>query len=68
MAREGGNNEPLGGREFPLSRGVAAEGLVPGEEMWEEYLSGPDTHPDPGTWRTRVVVPVTPGKVTPSGP
>lgn len=28
------------------------------EDMWEEYLVGPDTEPDPAKWQTRIVVPL----------
>ena len=33
---------------------VAAEGLAPGPDLWECYLSGPDSNPDPATWRTEL--------------
>lgn len=33
---------------------LAAQGLTPANEMWEEYLSDPATEPDPQTWRTVV--------------
>ena len=32
--------------------------LTPGTDMWEEYLSDPETDPDPATWRTRIVFPL----------
>ena len=32
---------------------LAEQGLQPGPEMWEEYLSPPEG--DPATWRTRLV-------------
>jgi effector-binding domain-containing protein len=28
------------------------------EDMWEEYLVGPDTEADPAKWQTRIVVPL----------
>lgn len=28
-------------------------------EMWEEYLVGPETEPDPQRWQTRIVFPLT---------
>jgi effector-binding domain-containing protein len=37
---------------------IAAQGLTPAEEMWEEYLVGPDAEPDPSRWQTRIVFPV----------
>ncbi|HEX5332679.1 MAG TPA: GyrI-like domain-containing protein [Cellulomonas sp.] len=36
---------------------IAEQGLTPEGEMWEEYLVGPDTEPDPSRWQTRVVFP-----------
>ena len=32
--------------------------LVQQEEMWERYEAGPQSDPDPLTWRTRIVWPV----------
>ena len=32
--------------------------LTTGADMWEEYLTGPDTDPDPATWQTRIVFPL----------
>lgn len=32
--------------------------LTPAEPMWEEYLAGPETSPDPAGWRTRIVFPL----------
>lgn len=32
--------------------------LTPAEPMWEEYLTDPETTPDPAQWRTRIVFPV----------
>lgn len=29
------------------------------EDLWEEYLVGPDTEADPTKWQTRIVVPLT---------
>ena len=37
---------------------IAAQGLTPWQEMWEEYLVGPDAEPDPSRWQTRIVFPV----------
>ena len=33
---------------------VAAEGLTPGPDLWECYLSGPEANPDPATYRTEL--------------
>ncbi|TFC01699.1 AraC family transcriptional regulator [Cryobacterium adonitolivorans] len=32
--------------------------LTPRVDMWEEYLAGPETNPDPATWQTRIVFPL----------
>lgn len=37
---------------------LQAEKLTPRQEMWEEYLTDPDTNPDPATWQTRIVFPL----------
>ncbi|KRE76344.1 GyrI-like domain-containing protein [Arthrobacter sp. Soil763] len=37
---------------------MQAEGLTPGEAMWEYYLSDPAKEPDPAVWKTLVVWPV----------
>jgi effector-binding domain-containing protein len=40
-------------------RWAREQGLQPGRDMWEEYLTDPTADSDPATWRTRVLVPVT---------
>ena len=37
---------------------LADQGLRPGSDMWEEYLVGPDSEPDPSRWQTRIVWPL----------
>jgi effector-binding domain-containing protein len=37
---------------------LQAEKLTPRPDMWEEYLTDPDTNPDPATWQTRIVFPL----------
>ncbi|MCB5273782.1 hypothetical protein BJG92_01306 [Arthrobacter sp. SO5] len=37
---------------------MQAEGLTPGDAMWEYYLSDPAREPDPAAWKTLVVWPV----------
>jgi effector-binding domain-containing protein len=37
---------------------MQAEGLTPGNAMWEYYLSDPAADPDPSTWKTLIVWPV----------
>jgi effector-binding domain-containing protein len=33
---------------------VVANGHTPGTDLWERYIAGPETNPDPGTWRTEL--------------
>ena len=42
-----------------VMRWVVDQGLTPGWDMWEEYLTDPSADSDPATWRTRVLCPVT---------
>ncbi|MPV37123.1 GyrI-like domain-containing protein [Georgenia subflava] len=42
-----------------VERWVAENDLQTLEESWEVYESGPESDPDPSTWRTRVVFPLT---------
>lgn len=37
---------------------MQAEGLTPGDAMWEYYLSDPAAEPDPSAWKTLIVWPV----------
>lgn len=37
---------------------MQAEGLTPGNAMWEYYLSDPAAEPDPAKWKTLIVWPV----------
>jgi len=37
---------------------LQAENLTPRPDMWEEYLTDPETDPDPATWQTRIVFPL----------
>lgn len=37
------------------------EGLMPGADMWERYMSDPDAEPDPAGWGTLVCWPVADG-------
>lgn len=37
---------------------IANAGLVAGPVMWESYVTGPEEHPDPATWQTRICWPV----------
>ena len=33
---------------------IAAQGLTPGPDLWECYVAGPESSPDPATWRTEL--------------
>ena len=37
---------------------MQADGLTPGNTMWEYYLSDPAAEPDPAAWKTLIVWPV----------
>ena len=41
-----------------MMRWTAEQGLQPGTDMWEQYLTDPETEPDPAKWRTRVLCPI----------
>ncbi len=41
-----------------LERFFAETGLVPGDVMWESYVTDPGTEPDPARWRTQICWPV----------
>lgn len=37
-----------------LMRWIEAEGYTPAPDLWECYVLGPDSSPDPATWRTEL--------------
>ena len=39
-----------------LARDIA--GLTPADGLWERYLAGPETGPDPAQWRTELNQPL----------
>ena len=41
-----------------MMRWIEEQGLEPGTDMWEQYLTDPETEPDPTNWRTRVLCPL----------
>jgi effector-binding domain-containing protein len=41
-----------------LATWMAEQKLTPAADMWEEYLVGPGSEPDPAKWRTRIVFPL----------
>ena len=38
---------------------MQAHGLTQAEDLWEHYVTGPHTSPDPTTWRTELTQPLT---------
>jgi effector-binding domain-containing protein len=37
---------------------IAAHGHRPGPDLWECYVTGPESSPDPGAWRTELTRPL----------
>jgi len=54
-----GPYDTLGETYTAIHDRIRAAGRTPSEAMWEFYLNGPSTEPDPLKWQTRVVWPVT---------
>ncbi len=44
--------------KLDLGNQMEEAGLVLGETLWESYISGPETDPDPSTWRTELNQPL----------
>ena len=38
---------------------IAANGHSPAADLWECYVAGPESNPDPATWRTELTRPLT---------
>lgn len=53
-----GPYDAMAGTYAELEQWMRAHGVTPRDVMWEEYLDGPDSEPDPARWRTRIVFPV----------
>ncbi len=53
-----GAYDELGRTYAELTDWIDSEKLVPAGDMWEEYLVGPDSEPDPEKWQTRIVFPL----------
>ena len=54
-----GSYETLTETYAALQDRIREAGKNPSATMWEFYLNGPSTEPDPSKWQTRVVWPVT---------
>ena len=53
-----GPYEGLGEAWGEFDRWVAAEGHTPAADLWEFYISGPESSPDPAQWRTNLLRPL----------
>ncbi len=49
-----GPYEGLGTAWGEFSALLAANGHTPGPNLWELYVAGPESNPDPATWRTEL--------------
>jgi effector-binding domain-containing protein len=49
-----GAYEGLGAAWGEFIAWIAAEGHTPGPDLWECYVAGPDSSPDPASWRTEL--------------
>ena len=49
-----GAYEGLGAAWAELGKWIDAEGHAPAANLWERYLSGSDSSPDPAAWRTEL--------------
>jgi effector-binding domain-containing protein len=46
--------EGLGAAWAECDAWIAAHGLTPRPDLWECYVAGPESSPDPATWRTQL--------------
>jgi len=53
-----GSYDTLGETYAELTDWLMEQHLNTAEDMWEEYVVGPDTEPDPAKWQTRIVFPL----------
>jgi effector-binding domain-containing protein len=53
-----GEYEGLAGAWPKFLDWIAEQGLTTTEDLWERYLVGPETSPDPGDWRTELNKPL----------
>ena len=49
-----GDYEGLGAAWGDFMDWIAAEGHEPAQALWEFYVAGPESNPDPDTWRTEL--------------
>jgi effector-binding domain-containing protein len=55
-----GGYEELGAAWGAFDAWLQANGHTPGAELWECYVAGPESSPDPATWRTELNRPLVP--------
>jgi effector-binding domain-containing protein len=53
-----GPYEGLGAAWGELDAWIASQGLKPAEDLWECYVAGPESSPDPSAWRTELSRPL----------
>ncbi|MEX2263077.1 MAG: GyrI-like domain-containing protein [Bryobacteraceae bacterium] len=49
-----GGYEGLGAAWGEFNSWIAANGYTPGPDLWECYVAGPESNPDPANWRTEL--------------
>jgi effector-binding domain-containing protein len=54
-----GPYEGLGAAWGEFGTWIASEGHEPAADLWECYVAGPESSPDPATWRTELNRPLT---------
>ena len=54
-----GRYEGLGAAWQELDAWIAAAGHVAAPDLWESYVAGPESNPDPAAWRTELNRPLT---------
>ena len=54
-----GPYEGLGAAWGEFNAWIAAKGHKPGPNFWEVYVAGPESSPDPATFRTQLNRPLT---------
>jgi effector-binding domain-containing protein len=54
-----GPYEGLGAAWAEFDAWITAQGHTPGPDLWECYVAGPESNPDPATWRTELNRPLT---------
>jgi effector-binding domain-containing protein len=55
-----GPYEGLGPAWHEFDQWIATEGHTPATDLWEVYVAGPESGPDPQTWRTELNRPLVP--------